>query len=347
VKNLVRALSIVALALSLANVPVTAQDQRVRRGDVNGDHFLELDGEKVGFLHSAEGGHARAEVIEEALGTQRAPAKHVGNVKYSEFNTQIGFAMDPKVYHWLSSSFSPIHARKNGAIHALDFQMNAKTEIEFFNALITEVGFPACDGAAKDPAYMTLKFAPEYTRKKPASGNVSSFATRAYQQRRWIPSNFRLTINGVDCTKVSKIEALTLKQKVSENPVGEPRDYLKEPGKIDYPNIKVTLSEEFAHDFFAWFEDFVIQGNNDAGKEKTGSLEFLSPNLQTVLLKLNFFNLGIFKCEPAVESPKSCDCDLCETVVAGANSARGSRKIKAEMYCERMEIVYQPPPTGD
>ena len=103
------------------------------------------------------------------------------------------------------------------------------------------------------------------------------------EQKRGSPPNFRLKLDGLDtaCARVNKIEALTIKQKVVEDPVGEHRDYQKVPASIEYPNLVVTFSEAFADDVYKWHEDFVINGNNAQDKEKGGSLEFLSPDLKT------------------------------------------------------------------
>ncbi|MDQ3813127.1 MAG: hypothetical protein M3347_04150, partial [Armatimonadota bacterium] len=72
-----------------------------------------------------------------------------------------------------------------------------------------------------------------------------------------------------------------------------------------------------------WHEDFVVKGNNDQTREKIGTLIFLSPNQQTELARLNFFNLGIFRIAP----------DKSEA------HADAIRRATVELYCERMEFV--------
>jgi hypothetical protein len=72
-----------------------------------------------------------------------------------------------------------------------------------------------------------------------------------------------------------------------------------------------------------WREDFVIK-NTGRGAEKNGTLEFMTPNLQEVLFKLTFTNLGIFKLSSVnVES-----------------GSEGIRRLKAELYCEDMQFEY-------
>lgn len=301
----------------------TAATRAEVRSYVAGNYALVLDGVSAGFVKSVEGGSAVADVIEEAAGPDGFTSKHIGQVKYEDFRMQIGFSMSKAVYDWISASWQMNYTRKNGAVVALDYKLDPKSQREFFNALITETGIPACDGASKDPAYLTVKFTPEYTSDTmKVSGQFGTAGTK--QQKTWLPSNFRLEIDGLDCTKVSKIDAFTIKQSVTTDDIGDTRDYLKEPGKLEFPNLKITLAEVAAQTWYAWHEDFVIKGNNSTDYEKSGRLVFLSSDLQTTIAQIRFFNLGIF----ALRTEKS-----------EANSD-AIRRVSAELYCERMELQY-------
>jgi hypothetical protein len=55
---------------------------------------------------------------------------------------------------------------------------------------------------------------------------------------------------------------------------------------LQIPNLAFTLPEGNAKDFFDWFGDFAIKGNNAAENERNGTLEFLTPTQQTVLFTL-------------------------------------------------------------
>jgi len=100
---------------------------------------------------------------------------------------------------------------------------------------------------------------------------------------------------GLDCTKVTKIDSFTVKQTLANDNVGHARDVQSKPGRLDFPNLKISLSEASAQTWVDWHDDFVIKGNNGESSEKNGSLTFLSPNRTTELGRINFFNLGIFK----------------------------------------------------
>jgi phage tail-like protein len=296
------------------------------RSYVAGNFFLNLDGVKTGFLKSVDGGGIVGDVVSEASGASYYTKKHIGNVKYEDININIGFSMTKAIYDWIAASWQMNYQRKNGAVVACDYKLDAKSSRQFFNALLTETTIPACDGASKEPAYMTIKFAPEYTRVVKASGKPggdnASFGKN--EQKQWLPSNFRLELDGLDCTKVSKVDSFSIKQSTKEDEVGQDRDYFKEPGKLEVPNLKITLSQVTAQSWYDWHEDFVIKGNCFEDKEKAGRLVFLSPNRQTELAEIKFKNIGIFK--------------LSDEKGEANNDA--IKRVSAELYVEEMEFAY-------
>jgi hypothetical protein len=291
------------------------------RSYVAGNFQLRLDGVETGFVKSVDGGAISADIINETIGPTTYVKKHVGPPRYEEFSIDIGLWMTHTVYEWIQASLKMNYQRKNGSIVSYDVNLEARSEREFYNALITEVTFPAMDGASKDQCYMTVKFAPELIRMKKASGKATLPPVRASQEM-WLPSNFRLEIAGLDCSKVSAIDSFTIRQAAVPDDIGEARNPFKEPGRIEFPNLSVTLAETAAQTWTDWFEDFVVNGNNGDDREKSGSLVFLSPNRQAELGRVNFFNLGIFK----LASTK------------GDAAADQIRRVMASLYCERMEF---------
>lgn len=292
-----------------------------------GKFGLELGGAKAGWVQSVEGGHAVADVVNEKVGADLIVHKHIAGVKYEDITVNCGTGMSKAFYEWIKASFDRKHIRKDGAIHTCNYDGGIVSTLDFYHALISEIGFPALDAGSKDAAKMTIKFSPEFTRHKKGNGKVdpSGFSLGKGEQKRWLPRNFRLTIQGLTCTHVNKIEALTLKQKVVEHAIGEKRDYEKEPANLETPNLVVTMSEHNADDWYNWHKSFVIDGNNDNKAEKSGTLEYLTEDLKTVLFKLDFFGLGIFKLTP-------------DKVEAGGENLR---RLKAEMYCEEIKFKYE------
>ncbi len=292
----------------------------VARSYVAGNFQLVLDGVKTGFLKSVDGGAIVAEVVSEAVGSSHFSKKHLGTVRYSPYVVQFGMSMTKDVYDWINASWTGKAVSKDGAIVLADYNLVAVGQREFSRALITEVGIPALDGASKDAAYLTLKFAPEYTRTTKASGKA--VAPTKVNQKLWVSSNFRVAIDGLDCTRVTRVEPFIARQSLATDQIGGARDYLREPARVEFPNLTIKLAEASADSWLDWFEDFVIKGNNDESKEKNGSISLLSPNLTEELMRIDLFNLGIFE----IGSDKAeANTDTVATVTA-------------QLYCERMEL---------
>ena len=188
-----------------------------KRSSVAGHFLLSLDGNPCGLLKSVEGGGARAEVVEEALGSGYYPKKHIAGVIYDPFIVEVGLSMGKPFYDWIASTFSGKPSRKNGAVVAADFDNKAISQREFTNALIASVTFPAMDGSSKESAYLTVKFMPEVTRYEKATGKISGKLGKT-KQKAWLASNFRLEIDGLECSRVSVIDSFIIKQGISETP---------------------------------------------------------------------------------------------------------------------------------
>ena len=138
-------------------------------------------------------------------------------------------------------------------------------------------------------------------------------------QKLWITSNFRVSIDGLDGTRVMRVDALTVKQAIVE--AGDVRAG-RQPGQLDFPNLKITLSQAGSDTWLAWFEDFVVKGNNDQANEKKGSIALLSADMKEELLRIDLFGLGIFAIGP-------------EKTDTGSDRIAA---VTAQMYCERMEL---------
>lgn len=304
-------------------MPITAN----KRGYTGGKYAVEIDQVPAGWCYSAEGGNATADVIAEKIGTDHLQRKHLGPLKFEEISISCGAGMSKSIYDWIKTGFNQTSnqaGRRNGAIIQADYDSNEISRLSWLNGLMTEFGMPALDAASKDAAKMSIKFAPETTKRTTGAGGKATMPNNNKQAKLWTASNFRLKIDGMDCSRVSKIEALTVKQKTVENAVGELRDYEKEPASVEVPNLVITIAESHSKEFYDWHDDFVIKGHNDQDREKGGSLEYLSSNLGQVLFTLNFKQLGIFKITP-------------EKAEAGQEQIR---RLKVEMYMEDMEFQF-------
>lgn len=295
-----------------------------RRPSMSSRFVLTLGGVQAGFLKSVDGGDITAEVVQEAHDPTSTYffKKHIASVKYEDFAVEVDFSLADAVYDWIAATWTGRHYRKDGSIIICDSDFNAISEQQFFHASLSEVTIPTCDALAKNPVPMQLKFSPEITRMNKGGGRVSFLDKGKLGQKQWSPSNFRLEIDGLDCTRVVSVGSFTVKQILSTHNVGETRDYEKISKGIEFPNLKITLPEMATQSWQAWFEDFVVRGHNGDAQEKGGALVFLGADRKAELARITFFNLGIFR--------------------LGADKAQAgsdqTRTVTAELYCQRMEF---------
>lgn len=291
-----------------------------------GQFQLELDGVSAGFVRKAQGGNISADVANVPSGSYYRK-KHIANLRYEDFELDIDLSLAGTVYQWINGAWTGGAPRKDGAIVVADQSFNALSRREFKEALITETKIPACDAASKDAGVITLRLAIERSEKKSASGKVSG--NLGAKQKMWSPANFRFDIQGIDAKRVSKIDSFTVRQSVTEDSVGDSRDYEKTPGQLEYGNLAVTMSELGAADWTKWFDDFVVKGNASDANEKLALLSFLSADMKDVLAHVHFWNVGIYALEDAPLS-----------------AADTLRKVIARLYYERAEFHLGPLETG-
>lgn len=288
-------------------------------------HFeLAIDGHvSTAYLKSVEGGYVKAQPIAEPIGTHIDQIKHSSVVDIEPFTIDCGFAGAGDVMRWIQASWRKDFNRRNGQITHANFDLKKTFEHEFYDALISETTFPALDGASKDAAFLKIKVQPERVLTRKLAGNQRVTGTITPKQKQWLPSNFRFTIDGIDEMKyANKIESFTIKQGIKKLYTGEDRFPQIEPTKIEFPAISGTIALEYADKLLKWYDDYVVKGQNDHKAQKTGSIEFLAPDLKKTLFAINLYEVGLLHCSA---TPSTANADQI-------------KRVKFEMYVGRMDI---------
>lgn len=279
---------------------------------------LKIGDQDCGTLRSAEGGAAVAEVIEESLENVLFRKKHLGAISYEELVLEIGLGMEDSIYEWIAAWWSGIPQRRSGSIATIDATQKVVRELSFTDALISETQFPALDGTSKEAGHITVKLAPVLTENVKPTG--ARAAVVQAKKKAWVLSNFRLAIDGLETSRVSRIEPLIFRRIVEAVEPDGAAAAKKPVIHIAVPNLKVTFSAADLDSWQAWFDDFVLHGNNGDSKEKNGSIELLGPDLKEVLARITLFNLGIFRLNPA----------------KAESGTDATARITADLYCERL-----------
>jgi hypothetical protein len=274
---------------------------------VGGTPALNLDGVKAGGVLDVDFPYASSDVVSEPTGASYFVKKHIGTIKYSDVSMRIGGGSRALI-DWIAATLQMNYQRKNGGLVVGD------KEHQFFNALLTEVGFPALERSNAGKAGLTLKFAPEYTRVVKASGKASKADAAPSMLSTGM---FLIEIDGLAAAKIVRMDGFTVKATATQDEIGDARDYLKEPGKLEFPNLTFYIPPADAETFADWHEDFVINGNCGEDKEKSGRIVYFDAQ-KNQAIEVALFNLGIF---------------AMDDVTVGNQQLR-----KIDMYVERMEI---------
>lgn len=308
-------------ATSTSSSPAASTSSKPKAGYASGPLSLLLDGAFAGALASVEGGDARAEVVLEPLGADGLVRKNLGSPSYSNVTVELIDAPSGATAKWIQAMLERKSVRHDGGVLSVDLTGAQPVQREFFDALLTAVTFPALDAGDASAVRTALTFAPERTRFAP--GDASKLPAVKGSAKVLRGANFRLSIDGLEsaCARVSKIEALTFKQKVAEENVGAARMPARTSGTLELPDLVITVADAHAQPFYDWHEEVVIKGNAERG-EKSGKLELMNATLKDVLMTLSFQGLCVYEVRP-------------RKIVANGSEPR---RTQVSMYFERVTL---------
>jgi hypothetical protein len=287
-------------------------------------HFeLLIDGHaSTAYVKSVDGGHVRASIVDEPIGPENVRVKHTSTVEIEPFSIDFGLSGANDVLKWIQNSWNKRFSRRNGQITHANFDLRSTFEHEFFDALISETTFPTLDGASKEAAFIKIKVQPERVVTRKAAGPQLS-ANLGPKQKMWLPSGFRFSIDGIDEMQyTNKIESFSIKQGIKKLYTGVDRFPQIEPTKIEFPNLTGTISLDYADKLLKWQDQYVRKGQADPSAQKSGSIEFLSPDRSKTLFRINLYEMGLHHLQ---------------IMQSTANSDQ-IKRAKFELYVGRMDL---------
>lgn len=287
-------------------------------------HFeLIIDGTPTtAYLKTVDGGWAKHSLVDEPIGPNNLRVKHASVVEIDPITFEFGLSGANSVLKWIQDSWSKNPSRRCGQITHGDFNYTSKYEHHFSDALILETTFPTLDGASKDAAYIKVKFLPEGIKLQKGDGSSLKGAA-SKKQKMWGCSGFRLNIDGIDEMKFcNKIESFTIKQGFKKLDTGMDRFGEIIPTKIEFPNISGTISMAYADKLLKWHDEYIMKGKADTGAQRSGSIEFLSPDRAKTLFRINLKEVGLLGCN----------------IVSSTANADQIKRAKFDLYVGHMEI---------
>jgi hypothetical protein len=167
------------------------------------------------------------------------------------------------------------------------------------------VTVPACDASCKERGYLAVTLHPRSLT--PARETAAPPIQPEPSQKQWLACNFKLIIDGVDCSDVRKIDSFIIKQGAN--------------GVAEVPNLRITTGMKGYASLQQWFQSAVASpgGSN----KKNGEIILYGPDLKTVLGQIYFIRLRV--------------AGLQKLPQAGRDDVP---KAMAHLRCEAMELVW-------
>ena len=261
-------------------------------------HFeLRIDGQQAtAYVKSVEGGWSRAHIADDAVGANSQRIKQITSVDIDPITVEVGLPGAKDMLKWIQGSWNRSeHRRCSGQITYADFDMRAMFEHHFYEALITKTTFPTLDGASKEGGYIKCELQPESvvtTALGALGAQISSDVSPL--QKMWTPAAFRFSIDGIDDMQyVNKIDSFTVTLQTKKLCTGASRFPEIVPLNLKFPNITGTISLKYADKLLKWHKDFIRTqegpGIKDSSAQKSGSIEFLSPDRKQTIFRINLF----------------------------------------------------------
>jgi hypothetical protein len=269
-------------------------------------YLLTLDGVLCGAVIAAEGGDISAPVLRKPEGA--FVHKTLGTPAPEPIDLAFDLSLDRVLYQWVADFWQGKASPKSGSLTQLDFNNQARSELTFDKAEIVSTTVPAMDAASKAQAQLSVRLVPAGTSRQPASGPVAGLPPKP--KKPWLRSSFRLQVDGLDATRVSKIDALIVTS--------------RDDGVIDPSDLRALLAETTVESWADWHEQFVVEGKSDPTNEKSATLDFLAADLKTTLASVKLSGLGIHRLTRQQ---------------TGEAATEQIPRLLAELYCQRMELV--------
>jgi hypothetical protein len=236
------------------------------------------------------------------IGVDTTPApvwvkKNLGNVKYNEFTVQCMVGVPGGLLGPLTNTFGAGQPQPQSFDFTLTSPLTDKVGIvrSFTGWTLSSFTIPACNVNGTVPKAFTVTLT---GGTSPVTGqvpyNYQNFTLDKIKQKPWLPANFRLSITGSDCSRVAKVEAITVKQTLASFSSDGTLGYY-----LDGDDMVFTMPVEDAAPFIA---ELASAGKGVAAR--TGELDLLDEKGR-VLNAFGFTGMHVVGAEPVFNARSS------------------------------------------
>jgi hypothetical protein len=220
-------------------------------------YALQVGRGDLGFLHDVSSiGLSR--ITETTVGTTTKISPVTLELELSTADKTRGVTAVSWIAAFLAGTSAPTNARLT-AYGTVDNR--ARISVGLVDFAITEVQLPVLDANTQKPGVARVEGTPKRIERQLPPSNPPTRESRV-----WLASNFRVTIDGLDSTRVVKVGAITVKRSGTRNVIL--------PFSLD-----VTTDERTMIQWFEWGEKVLVANTPD---KRNAKIELLGPDLREV-----------------------------------------------------------------
>lgn len=257
------------------------------------------------------GGGLVGTVVTTQIGSNNNSSKHLANISIEPIVLSVAPSAD--LVTWINSDWAGSPTARDGAVlaQASSAAPSVAGHFAFTSGLITATRIPELPTKGGG---IIVSIAPERTVGTAPGTPKDVVAPTPI-------TDFRFVVSGISSGKILKVGSFAVERKSSG------------PGFVDlaaqlqaarspavFPDIFITIEEQSAADWIAWYNDFVINGNHLVANERTFTLDLLSVRSAAPIATVKGYGVGIVA--------------LRSNQVPG-----GPATLEAELYVGHMEIV--------
>ncbi|HMA97406.1 MAG TPA: hypothetical protein VKP30_32190 [Polyangiaceae bacterium] len=273
------------------------------RGYIGGG-VITLTGLGNTLVKSVQGGNPMQQPTVRGQRSDKYPDKVPGALRFEDATFELPVSAPSVFWEWVNAAAGPRDtAPKRMVLSEFDYTNREISHLIFEDCALRALELPACDSTSKSPGFLKLTVAP--VRVIDAAVDATAKPAPDAKLKTWKSSGFRLSIDGLDATAVTKIEPLTIKR------IGR--------GLVEYSNLIVTVADTDLDEWKQWS----LQGFEGKPAERNGKLEYLSTDRTATILSATFEGLGIVRLQREKYDP----------------SIDPTRRTRVELYVEKVTFV--------
>jgi hypothetical protein len=265
-----------------------------------------------------KGGSSSGGVVETRL-ADGSIKKQLGAVGVEPLIFDVG--LGSPVEAWLQSMLTGAASLKSGSLFG--GVVPAQQQLNFLNGLLTSVTIPTLDASSSAPGFLRVSVLPQQTSQTALSATMSTTLPS------WLSSDFRLSMGNLETARAMRIESFTIAAPLSTAPVGVQRiSTTTVAGQPAISNLLISFAVDAAHpapNWLAWYDDFVLKGNNDDSHE------------QSLLLELGVGSTGAQGSHRL--ALRGYGVGLVALRVLPQPAGSTVQRLQAELYVERIDVV--------